>query len=511
MIGSPRVHRSLTRPRLGVDVGGALNLVGALLKYLSLAFLVPAGVAFGYGESAWPFVLAALATVLAGWSLERVTRGKDTVGPREGFLVVALTWLLAAFFVSLPYLIANEAQLGNPLDAYFESMSGLTTTGASVLTDVESLNNSLLMWRQLSQWIGGMGIIVLALAILPRLRVGGRQLLESELPGPDVEKLTASIRTVARRLWLLYLALTVLMVLVLAVFGWTGLDERMNLFEAVAHAFATLPTGGFSTQARSIEGFSAATQWAVAAFMALAGVNFALMYRAVVRQGRPWRDEEFRLYAFLLLGASVMLFAKLVGRGLYEGEEAVRHSVFQVVSTMTTTGFASADFNEWPIFAGMVLVALMFVGGSAGSTSGAIKVVRLLILTRILRRELDQTLHQEAVVPIRFNHSPLDERTVRSVIAFVLLYLVVFAAGTLGLVISEAINTARTDLTWPEAISAAAATLGNVGPGLGFLGPMGSYASFSDSSTAILVVLMWMGRLELIPVVILLTRNYWRA
>ncbi len=179
MIEAPRVHRALARSRLGVDVGGALNLVGALVKYLSLAFLVPTGVAFGYGETAWPFVLAALVTVLAGWSLERVTKGKDRVGPREGFLVVALTWLLAAFFVSLPYLIANEPQLGNPLDAYFESMSGLTTTGSTVLTDVESLNHSLVMWRQFSQWMGGMGIIVLALAILPRLRVGGRQLLES--------------------------------------------------------------------------------------------------------------------------------------------------------------------------------------------------------------------------------------------------------------------------------------------------------------------------------------------
>ncbi|MGI8607143.1 MAG: TrkH family potassium uptake protein [Gaiellaceae bacterium] len=485
--------------------------MGALVKYLSLVFLLPAGVALGYGESAWPFVLSAVVTVLAGWSLERVTQGKDRIGMREGFLVVALTWLLAALFVCLPYLFADDPQLGSPLNAYFESMSGLTTTGASVLTDIEALNHSLAMWRQFSQWIGGMGIIVLALAVLPRLRVGGRQLLESELPGPDVEKLTVSIRTVARRLGVLYLALTVLMVLVLAVIGWTGLDERMNLFEAVAHAFATLPTGGFSTQARSIEGFSAATQWAIVGFMALAGVNFALMYRAVLRQGRPWRDEELRLYVFLLLGASVVLFAKLVGREIYEGEEAVRHSVFQTVSIMTTTGYASADFNEWPIFAGMVLVALMLIGGSAGSTAGAIKVVRLLVLTRILRRELDQTVHREAVVPIRFNGSALDERTVRSVGAFVLLYLVVFALGTLGLVISEAINTARTDLDWPDAISATATTLGNVGPGLGFLGPMGSFDSFSDSSKAILIALMWMGRLELIPVVILLTRNYWRA
>lgn len=511
MIEAPRLRRALAPPPLAVDLDGALNLVGALVKYLSLAFLLPAGVAFGYGESPWPFVLSAVVTVLAGWGLERATEGKDRIGPREGFLVVGLTWVLAALFVALPYVIADEPQLGSPLNAYFESMSGLTTTGASVLTDIEGLNHSLAMWRQFSQWIGGMGIIVLALAVLPRLRVGGRQLLESELPGPDVEKLTVSIRTIARRLWVLYLALTVIMVLVLALIGWTGLDERMNLFEAVAHAFSTLPTGGFSTQARSIEAFSAATQWAIVTFMFLAGLNFALTYRAVLRQGHPGRDEEFRLYVLLLFGASVILFVKLVGRGIYEGEEAVRHSVFQAVSTMTTTGYASADFNEWPIFAGMVLVALMFVGGSAGSTAGGIKVVRMLVLTRILRRELDQTVHREAIVPIRFNRMALDERTVRSVGAFVLLYLVIFALGTLGLVISEAVNTARDDLTWPEAISAAATTLGNVGPGLGFLGPMGSFESFSASSKGILIVLMWMGRLELIPVVILFTRNYWRA
>ncbi|MGI8478668.1 MAG: TrkH family potassium uptake protein [Gaiellaceae bacterium] len=496
---------------VGVDLGGSLNLVGTVIKYLSLAFLLPTAVAFGYGESAWPFLIPAGGTAIAGWALEHFTHGRDRIGPREGFFVVAVTWLLAAAFVSFPYPLSGEDQLAAPLDAYFEAMSGMTTTGASILTDIEGLPRSLAMWRQFSQWIGGMGIIVLALAVLPRLRVGGRQLLESELPGPDVEKLTARIRAVAQRLWLVYVALTGLEIIVLAALGWTGLDPAMNLFDAVAHSFSTLPTGGFSTKARSIEAFGPATQWAIVAFMLVAGANFAFIYRAFRRHGRPGRDEEFRLYLFLVVLASIALVAKLAGRGVYEGEEAVRHAVFQVVSTMTTTGFASADFNEWPIFAGMILVALMFVGGSAGSTAGAIKVVRVLVLVRLLRRDLTQTVHREAVIPIRFNGSPLDERTVRAVVAFVLLYAVVFVLGMLALVLSEAVNTARADLSWAEAVSATATTLGNVGPGLGFLGPMGSYETFSEPSKAILVILMWLGRLELLPVVVLFTRSYWRA
>jgi trk system potassium uptake protein TrkH len=493
-----------------VDVSGALNLVGVVLRYLSVAFLFPVAIALWNGEAIWPFLAAGALTGGAGWALEKTTAGRERIGLREAFFVVAVTWLVAAFFVSLPYLFSGQDQLSSPLDAYFEAMSGMTTTGATILTDVDALPRGLAMWRQLSQWLGGMGIIVLALAVLPRLRVGGRQLLESELPGPEVERLSASIRTIARRLWVLYAGLTVLQIVVLAVIGWTGLDPRMTLYNAVAHSFTTLPTGGFSTHARSIEYFGAASQWAIAAFMAIAGVNFALIYRALRRHAGVWRDEELRLYVALLAVASAAVLAKLLTRDVYDGEEAVRQSVFQVVSMMTTTGFASADFNAWPIFTGLVLVLLMLIGGSAGSTAGAIKVVRVLLLGRILRRELDQTVHREAVVPIRFNGVVLDERTVRGVGAFILLYGLIFVAGVLGLAVSEAVTTAENDLAWEEGVSAVATTLGNVGPGLGFLGPMGSFEPFSPVSKVILIVLMWAGRLELLPVVVLLTRGYWR-
>src|ERR671925_1999872 len=272
-------------------------------------------------EPVWPFLATGVAVGALGWLLERVPGSKDAVGVREGFLVVSLTWLLAAAVGALPYLLSGEDQLASPVDAYFESMSGFTTTGATVLTDVEALPNSLVMWRQLTQWLGGMGIIVLALAVLPRLRVGGRQLMESELPGPELENLTASIRDTARRLWLLYIAFTTAEVLALAILGWTGADPKMSLYQAVAHAFATMPTGGFSTQARSIEAFGAAAQWIIAVFMVVAGANFALTYQALVRRNpRPLvRDEELRLYLVLLTAGAFFLVVELWREGFFSG------------------------------------------------------------------------------------------------------------------------------------------------------------------------------------------------
>ena len=513
-----RFRRGVRREVLGVDVGGALNLVGALMKYYSAAFLFPIAIALGYHESPWPFVGAALIALGAGLALELVTEGKERIGPREGFLVVSLAWLFGAFFTSLPYVLDGvpagdgSLQLRNPLNAYFEAMSGMTTTGASVLTDIPAMEHSIAMWRQFSQWLGGMGIVVLALAVLPRLRVGGRQLLETEAPGPELDPLATSIRQTARRLWIAYLVISALMVATLTFVAWTGLDERMSFYEAVAHMFSTLATGGFSTRARSIEEFGAASQWTITFFMAVAGANFALTYRALFRrQLRPaLRDEELRLYvAFLALG-TILLFSDLVQEGILSGEAAIRHAAFQATSMMTTTGYASVDFAaEWTSLAAIILVALMFVGGSAGSTGGAIKPIRFLLLGRILRRELDQTVHPHVVLPIRFNRAVVDERTLRAVVAFVALYVIVFALGALGIAIDS--GRADVDVGAFDAIAASATTLGNVGPGFGFAGPMGSFEPFSPLSKAIMVVLMWMGRLELLPVAVLLTRSYWRA
>jgi trk system potassium uptake protein TrkH len=287
-------------------------------------------------------------------------------------------------------------------------------------------------------------------------------------------------------------------------------DEEMSGFDAVAHALTTIPTGGFSTRFSSIEEFGAATQWTLVVFMILGGVNFALLYRAVVRRHAAAlaRDEEFRLYLFVLAVGALVLGAQLLAEDIAGGEEAIRHAVFQAVAVTTTTGFSSTDFALWPPLALMTLIGLMFMGASAGSTSGSVKIVRHLLLGKILRRELDQTVHPEIVLPVRLNRKVVDERTLRAVTAFILLYIGIFIGGASLL----ALDAARTglDLSVVEAIGAAASMLGNVGPGLGFAGPLGSYEPFSDVSTLIMIVLMWLGRLEIIPIVVLFTRHYWR-
>ena len=501
----------MRRLRLAVDLTGAVNIVASLTKYLSLATLVPAAVAVGYGESPWPFLLAGAIVGGIALGVEYLTRGDHRIGAREGFLVVSLTWLVAAALGALPYMLSGQPELSRPLDAYFEAMSGFTTTGASVLTDFEAMPRGLAMWRQLTQWVGGIGIIVVALAVLPRLRVGGRQLLEHEMPGPEIESLSTRIADTARRVWALYLALTATLIVLLVGFGLTGIDDRMTVFDAFAHALTTVPTGGFGTDANSLADFGAPTQWAVALFMVLGGANFALLYRAFVRR-HPKAfalDEEFRLYVGLLALASVVVGAQVWSEGISTGEAAVRHAVFQTVSIMTTTGFATMDYALWPALTVMTLIGLMFIGGSAGSTSGSVKVVRHLLLGKVLRREMDQTLHPELVAPVRLNRSPVDERTLRAVTSFILLYIGIFILGALVL----AADAARVglDLSVLEAIAASATTLGNVGPAVGFAGPVGSFQPFSDLSTGVMIGLMWLGRLEIIPIVVLLSRHYWRA
>ena len=496
---------------LGVNFAGALNVCGTLVTYLSFALALPIVFALAYSESVWPFAGAWAIALAVGLALQRVTSSRGTIGAREGFFVVSVTWLFAAAIGALPYLLSGDSQLAHPVDAYFEAMSGFTTTGSSILTDVEELNHSLEMWRQFTQWLGGMGIIVLALAVLPRLRVGGRQLLQSEMPGPEIEPLAARIRDVARQLWLLYVGLTVAMVAALSVGHWAGLDDKMTPYQALAHAFSTLPTGGFSTQGRSIEAFSGTSQWVIVLFMALAGANFALMYRALLRR-KPMlvaRDEEFRLYVLVLVVASAVVVLELWTEGFQRGEAAVRHGAFQVVSMMTTTGYASTDFATWSLLAGVVLLGLMLVGGSAGSTAGAIKVVRHLLVGKLLRRELRQTVHPELVASVHYNRQVVDERTLRAIFAFTMLYIGIFAAGTL-LLIADAARV-NLDLSLLDAAAAAATTLGNNGPAFGVAGPMGSFADFSDWSKGLMIGMMWLGRLELIPVVVLFTRNYWRA
>jgi trk system potassium uptake protein TrkH len=500
------------RRRLAVDVPAAVNLVGTIGKYLGSTALFPAFFALGYSEPVWPFLAAGAIASGVGFALERATAGAAArIGVREGFLVVSLVWLYAAAFASLVYVFSGGSQLGSPLDAFFEGMSGFTTTGSTVVTNYSELPRSVDMWRVFTQWLGGMGVIVLAIAVLPRLRVGGRQLQESQLPGSEIAQLSERIRRTARVLAVLYLGLTAAEALALVALDWLGIDGRMTPYEALAHAFTTIPTGGFSVDKGSMATFSAAAQWIVVVFMLLAGANFALLYRAFVRR-RPRalvRDAEFRLYLVLAAIASASLVAEVWGYGLAHGEAAVRTGVFQAVSILTTTGYSSANFAAWTVLPVLTLFALMFVGGSAGSTAGSVKVVRHLLLGKVVRRELDQTVSPELVMPIRLNGVPVDERTLRAVSSFVLLYVGAWAVGAAIIAIDSGVTSAG--LGTLDSLAASATALGNIGPAFGVAGPLGSFASLGVAAKLTMIALMWMGRLEIVPVAVILTRHYWRT
>ena len=504
----------MRRRRTGIDIGSALDLVGGVLKWLAPAFLVPVVVAIGYGEPFWAFLVAGAITGLAGLALDQITGEKQgaAVTPRESFVVVALIWLLVPIFGALPYVLDGGPQLNRPIDAYFEAVSGFTATGATLVPHIEELARSMLFWRQLSHWLGGMGIIVLAVAILPRLRIGGRQLLQSELAGPtEIEQLGDTIRSTARRLWRLYVVLTLIAIGVLMFLSVTNLDDVMTPFDAVGQALSVVALGGFSTRTVSIAAFAPITQYVILVFMVIAGINFLRLYRFFVQRRVEVlaKDEELRLYLALILIGTTLIAIEVIGGGHEHGEAAIRHSLFQATAILTTTGFATADYALWGSLATVTLLLLMFSGASAGSTGGGIKIVRHLLLFKLVKRELEQTVHREVIVPIRVNQRVVDEKALRSAIVFVLLYLLTFAVGALFLVADS--RRAGEDLTAFDAFGAAAACLGNVGPAFGFAGPYGSFAPFSDFSTWICTVLMWLGRVEIIPVVVLLTRAYWRS
>lgn len=498
--------------RIGVDVRTALGVVGTLLAWFALAFVAPAAVALAAGESPRPFLVTGLAAAATGLALKRLTGRRPPLGLREGFLVVVAVWLLVPAFGALPFVLGRVPQLARPVDAYFEAMSGFTATGATVLTDVNALGPGMLFWRQLTHWLGGLGVIVLALAVLPRLRIGGRELLRSELPGPvELESLGATIRETARRLWKVYLAVTAIGVVTLAALGWSGLDRRMDLFQAFSYATSAVSLGGFTPQNDSARGLAPVTQWVLCGLMAVAGVNLLRLYRlAVLRQIRAVaRDEELRLYLVLLAVGTSALAAELFADGTVDGAGGIRHAAFQAVSVMTTTGFATLDWSAWGTLAALTLLALMFVGASAESASGSIKVVRHLTLLRFARHGLEQAVHPDAVVPVRVSGRVVEGPALRSVLVFVLLYLAAFGLGTLGLALDAGEDAAGAGAF--TALGAAASCLGNVGPAFGAAGPFGSYASFGELSKAILTALMFLGRIELVPLVVLLRRGYWRA
>ena len=449
--------------RLAIDLAAVVNLVGTLGKYLGLAAIFPIPFALGYGEPFLPFVVAGAVTSGLGLALERLTsESAGKIGLREGFLVVALTWLLAAAFASIPYLFEGGSQLSNPLDAYFEGMSGFTTTGASVVTDYDAINRSLGIWRQFTQWLGGMGIIVLAIAVLPRLRVGGRQLWTPSCPGPRSPRSASASDRPHGRLWFLYVALTAIEVLLLTSLWVVGVDDLMTPYEALANAFSTMPTGGFATRADKAAAFSAEAQWILVLFMAIAGANFALMYRALVRR-RPRllaRDEEFRLYVAIVVAASAAIAVMLWGTGSSRARPQFarrRSRPSRSYDDRIGDGQLRALATASPPCAlrPHVRRGLGRLDGridQAGAPSAPRKVAAP-------RGGSDAS--PEFVMPIRLNGAPVDERTVRAVAAFVLLYVGLWAVGASVIAIDSAISDVG--LGTLDSLAASATTLGNIG------------------------------------------------
>jgi trk system potassium uptake protein TrkH len=476
-----------------------LHVVGAVLGAIGIAMLSPVVVSIIYQE--WTdipgLVMAALVTTLVGLALWKVFDRPGELSTREGFAAVGLAWIALAIAGALPYLFTGA--IGNVNDAIFESSAGITTTGASVIADPGSISHGVLFWRSLTQWVGGMGIIVLSIAILPLLGMGAVQLARAESPGPMPDRLTPKFRDTAKRLWLVYVVLTVIEILLL----WLG---DMNLFEAVNHSLTTLSTGGFSTNPGSIGAYSSYSQWVVMVFMALAGTSFALHYKVVRRDAKAYFSSiELRVYlGIVLVAAALMAVARWGGSVVI----LVRDSLFTSLTIVTTTGFGTVDFAVWIPALEILIVGLMFVGGMAGSTSGAIKSDRLYILYEASRTDVRRLIHPRGVFVTRVGRAIVPDLVVETVQTFFLLYMFAFMTGTLLLAIVGSIAEPNLDMV--TTVSAVASSLGNVGPGLGEVGPIGNYLGIPWPGKYLLSALMIIGRLEILPILILVNREVWR-
>jgi trk system potassium uptake protein len=474
-------HRSRYAPFV---LGTGSLAVGAALALFALAAAL-------VGEAWQGFAAGSMLGLLLSLVLRRVGRARAEPARREALIAVLGTWLLIPAIGAVPFVVAGP--LG-PVDAYFESMSGFTTTGATVIVDFEATGRVLMMWRGLTQWIGGIGIIVLFIAIFPALSIAGRQLFFAEAPGPSEDRLLPRLRNTANAILVVYVGLTAVIAVLYALVG-------MSPYDAIAHSLTTLAAGGFSPHPLSFEGYGPNASWVASAGMLFAGANFALLYRTF--GGRPrdiLRDPEFRAYASILAAAAALLALLLAQT--YAWGDALRHAVFQALSIMTSTGYASADFALWSPQSQGVLVALMFVGGSAGSAAGGVKVVRWLILAGHTRREVQRVLHPRAVLPLWLGRRIVPEEVVRAVAAFATVYLVLTAFSTLALVLMgyDALT----------AFTASLACIGNIGPGLGAVGPMLSYSDFHGAVKGLLIFDMFAGRLEVVTVFVVFARGWWR-
>lgn len=462
---------------------GLLAMTAALLAFALYAAII--------GDPPGPYLTTALLAGALGLPTRLYGRSGQEPSRREALIGVLLLWSLIPAIGIVPYVLGAGM---TPLNAFFESMSGFTATGATAIGDFEAVPAALFMWRAFTQWIGGIGIVVVFVAVFPQLAIAGRQIFNAELPGPTEERITPRLRTTAVTVLTLYVALSAACAFAYTLAG-------MEPYAAVAHAFTTVAAAGFSPEARSFEAYGAAVDWVAITFMTLAAVNFALLFRAFM--GRPRdlaRDPELRTYLAIVLIAGSLLSFHLIGT--YEGTEILRHGFFHTISILTTTGYASADYDAWPDAARATLLLLMFVGGSAGSAAGGIKVMRWLILGAHTVREVRRALHPRAILPLNVGLRTIPEEVLRAIGAFLMLYF--------ALLVGSATTLVYLGTDFVTAFSAAAATIGNVGPGLGAVGPMGSYDALPAAGRAVLIFNMFAGRLEVVSVFVLFTFRWWR-
>ncbi len=468
----------------------SLHILGSFLKYLALIYILPLAAALYYGEGEnWRiFLYSLLLTLAIGLSLEFGLKTTKEIERADGFTIVSFAWLLVPLLGAAPYIFLGW----NFLDAFFEAMSGFTTTGATILVTVEELPKSALLWRSLTQWLGGMGVIALFIAILPKLGVGGSQLFDREFPGPLPERLRPRVKATARLLWGIYVGFTAAELLLLYFLA------KLPLFDSVCVSLCTLPTGGFTPTTASIGAYAAypLAKYIIMVFMFLAGTNFIIHYQVLKGKFKILKDEEFRLYLIFLVAATLLLI-------LSQGLSSWRYGLFQSLSIMTGTGFVTCDFGSWHSSARMVLLALMFIGGCGGSTTGAIKVVRALTLLKHSMAMMRRAISPKAVIPVKYNKKPVAEGIIRDVISFLFLYLLVAVVASIIL--------SFLGLNLETSISAVAATLGNVGPGLGGVGPSLNYAWLPAAGKVILIICMWLGRLELFTVFMIFLPRFWKS
>ena len=462
---------------------GDILIVESLLMIPSLLIAIYSG-----GNDISAFLITIILTAIVGVIMRRKKHGK-LINASDGLAIVAFGWILASIFGALPLVLSGYT---NYLDAIFETVSGFTTTGATVISNVEALPQGILFWRSFTHWIGGMGILVFTIALIPALGIGGFQIFKAESPGPVAGKIAPRIKDTAKILYVIYFGMTVLEIIMLKFGG-------MNLFDSMVYTFGSVGTGGFATKNNSVAFYdSTYIHLVIGTFMIMAGTNFTIYYSLFKKKFKDvLLDEELRLYLLIIFLAANLYFTNYGNLGI-----SLRDSYFQVGSVMTTTGYSTTDFDLWPSFSKGILLLLMFIGASAGSTAGGLKVIRILILFKLIRREISKIFHPRAVIPIKANDRIVSNDTVSSIISFVALYFVIFVVSTL-LVTLEGINL-------ESAASAVVATLSNIGPGLGFVGPTQNFAGFHDATKVLFTFLMLLGRLELFTIVALLAPKNWR-